>query len=172
MVLHLSVPRRCLFIACHLANVARLGCSCAEPVCHAGLFHSVYGTEGFQGFTLPLSERPAVRQIIGERAERVAFYNCVMDRHSLDTLVLARCGNRTAAATADADDGATLQLLLRARPSSPAEEKQFVLREQDFLDLISVGMADHLEGWGHQMSKSGKYRLLNIALSMPTGILR
>jgi hypothetical protein len=57
---------------------------CPEDVCRAGMFHSIYGTELFQGFKLPLDRRPEVRQQIGERAERLAFINCVMDRSSLD----------------------------------------------------------------------------------------
>lgn len=58
-------------------------------VCLAGMYHSVYGTEGFQGFTLPISERSTVADVIGSRAEFAAFINCVMDRDSLDSLALA-----------------------------------------------------------------------------------
>jgi hypothetical protein len=36
---------------------------CGEAVCLAGLYHSIYGTEGFQGFTLPIAERAAVRAL-------------------------------------------------------------------------------------------------------------
>src|SRR5437588_3522256 len=57
---------------------------CPEDVCRAGMFHSVYGTERFQGFTLPLERRGEVRDLIGERAERLAYLNCAMDRASLD----------------------------------------------------------------------------------------
>lgn len=63
----------------------RLGCS--EDVCQAGLFHSIYGTERFQGFTLPLARRGEVRKLIGERAERLAYLNCAMDRASMDRAV-------------------------------------------------------------------------------------
>jgi Domain of unknown function (DUF6817) len=70
----------------HLIGVHRfmreLGCS--EEICQAGLFHSVYGTERFQGFTLPVKRRGEVRQLIGERAERLAYLNCAMDRASID----------------------------------------------------------------------------------------
>ena len=38
------------------------------------------GTQGFQGYTLPVSERPRVVHEIGERGETAAYYNCVMDR--------------------------------------------------------------------------------------------
>jgi hypothetical protein len=59
---------------------------CGESMALAGLFHSVYGTEGFQYYTLPLSERAKVRELVGARGELAVFYNCVMDRHSLDVL--------------------------------------------------------------------------------------
>ena len=57
---------------------------CPEDVCRAGMFHSIYGTEKFQGFTLPLARRAHVRDLIGERAERLAYLNCAMDRASFD----------------------------------------------------------------------------------------
>ena len=48
------------------------------------MFHSIYGTEKFQGFTLPLERRGEVRALIGDRAERLAYLNCAMDRASFD----------------------------------------------------------------------------------------
>ena len=58
----------------HLIGVYRLmeteGCS--HEVCRAGMFHSIYGTEKFQGFKLPLERRQEVRDLIGPRAERLA----------------------------------------------------------------------------------------------------
>jgi hypothetical protein len=57
---------------------------CPEDVCRAGMFHSIYGTEKFQGFTLPLERRGEVRALIGDRAERLAYLNCAMDRASFD----------------------------------------------------------------------------------------
>jgi hypothetical protein len=57
---------------------------CMLEVCRAGMFHSIYGTELFQGFTLPLERRGEVRALIGERAERIAYLNCAMDRASFD----------------------------------------------------------------------------------------
>ena len=61
---------------------------CPEDVCRAGMFHSIYGTEKFQGFTLPLERRGEVRDLIGDRAERLAYLNCAMDRASFDRAVL------------------------------------------------------------------------------------
>ena len=46
-------------------EVAMRELGCGESMALAGLFHSVYGTEGFQFYTLPLSERPKVRELIG-----------------------------------------------------------------------------------------------------------
>lgn len=70
----------------HLVAVYRLmqRQGCDEELARAGLFHSIYGTERFQGFTLPLERRNEVRDLIGPRAERLAYLNCLMDRSSLD----------------------------------------------------------------------------------------
>src|SRR4029077_4472834 len=56
-------------------------------VCRAGMFHSIYGTERFQGFTLPLERSDEVRALIGDRAERLAYLNCAMDRGSFDRVL-------------------------------------------------------------------------------------
>jgi len=60
---------------------------CDEDLCRAGLFHSIYGTEKFQGFKLPLDRRAELVELIGSRAERLAYWNCLMDRESLDKLL-------------------------------------------------------------------------------------
>ncbi len=73
----------------HLISVHRLmqAAGCDEELCRAGLFHSIYGTEKFQGFKLPLSQRAELAELIGQRAERLAYWNCLMDRASLDALL-------------------------------------------------------------------------------------
>lgn len=45
-----------------------------DSLCKAGLFHSIYGTEGFQGFKLPFTKRTQIRQLIGNRAERLGAH--------------------------------------------------------------------------------------------------
>src|ERR1700749_4168819 len=65
---------------------------CPEDVCRAGMFHSIYGTEKFQGFTLPLERRGEVRALIGEPAEYLAYLNCAMDRPSFDRAVEEEVG--------------------------------------------------------------------------------
>lgn len=73
----------------HLVNVHRLMANegCSEELCHAGMFHSIYGTQQFQGFKIPLEQRAEVRKLIGERAEMLAYLNCAMDRPSFDAVV-------------------------------------------------------------------------------------
>ena len=56
-------------------------------MCRAALFHSIYGTQGFQGFTLPLDRQPELRTLIGDYAEKIAYLNCFMDRDSLDAQI-------------------------------------------------------------------------------------
>jgi hypothetical protein len=81
-----AVPHTHKSYLAHLVAVYRLleAHGCPEDVCCAGMFHSIYGTERFQGFTLPLARREEVRRLIGPRAERLAYLNCAMDRASFD----------------------------------------------------------------------------------------
>lgn len=78
----------------HLIGVYRdmQAAGCTEDVCRAGMFHSIYGTELFQKFALPLERRGDVRRLIGEGAEKLAFVNCAMDRASLDRAVVQEAG--------------------------------------------------------------------------------
>ena len=84
-----QVPHTHKSYLAHLIAVFRdleaLGCP--QDVCRAGMFHSIYGTEKFQGFTLPLDRRGEVRALIGDRAEFLAYLNCAMDRASFDQAV-------------------------------------------------------------------------------------
>lgn len=107
---------------------------CGPDVCAAGMFHSIYGTELFRGFTLPLERRPELARLIGERAERLAFTNCAMDRLSFDRAVVQGQGpyrfrNRW--------DGTTIEL-----------------EGPDFEDLCRV----HLCDWLEQVPRSKKWK--------------
>jgi len=123
----------------HLISVHRLMESqgCTEELCRAGMFHSIYGTERFQGFKLPLERRDEVRALIGERAERLAYLNCAMDRATLDSAV---------------EKGAE-PFVIRDRISG----EQVQLSDEDFDDLCRVHLFDWLEqvprsrfGWGYR----------------------
>ncbi len=54
-----------------------------RPAMSAALFHSVYGTQNFRTAVVGPAERDAVRAVIGERAERLAFLFCSIDFRSL-----------------------------------------------------------------------------------------
>ena len=51
-----------------------------EPVCLAGLFHSIYGTNAFRHRAFGAADRPRVRAVVGVRAERLAHLFGVVNR--------------------------------------------------------------------------------------------
>ena len=106
---------------------------CSEELCRAGLFHSIYGTELFQRFSLPVERRPEVRALIGERAERLAYANCAMDRASFDRAVTRHAGPYH---VRDRLTGETIEL-----------------SAEDFDDLCRV----HLFDWLEQVGRSQKW---------------
>jgi hypothetical protein len=118
----------------HLVGVFRdqAAWGCDRELCRAALFHSIYGTELFQRFSLPLERRDEVRALIGARAERIVFANCMMDRSSFDAL-LESAG----------------PYLIRNRVTGETIE----LSREDFDDLVRV----HLCDWLEQVQRSGRW---------------
>jgi hypothetical protein len=116
----------------HLISVHRLleQQGCGLDACRAGLFHSVYGTELFQGYKLPLEQRGEVRELIGERAERLAYLNCAMDRASLDACL----------------DQPEPPYTIRERETGV----EVALNREDYDDLCRV----HLYDWLEQVPRS------------------
>ncbi len=123
----------------HLISVYKLmqAAGCDEELCRAGLFHSIYGTEKFQGYKLPLDRRTELVELIGSRAERLAYWNCLMDRESLDKLL----------------DQADEPYLLVNRESGEA----MPLSRRELDDLCAVHLFDWLEqaprsrfGWDYR----------------------
>jgi hypothetical protein len=102
-------------------------------VARAGMFHSIYGTEKFQGFKLPVERRPEVRTLIGERAERLAYWNCAMDRASFDRAAMQETGPHR---IIDRLTGATIDVT-----------------PQDFDDLCRI----HLFDWMEQVPRSHQW---------------
>lgn len=97
----------------------------SEELCHAGLFHSIYGTQGFQGFTLPLERQPELRTLIGPRAEKIAFLNCFMNRASLDAQLTQTDGPYT----------------IIHRETG----EELVISKQEYDDLVCIHLCDWLE---------------------------
>jgi hypothetical protein len=119
----------------HLVGVYRFmeERGCTEEICRAGMFHSIYGTERFQGFKLPLERRAEIKNLIGERAERLAYLNCAVNRASFDR----------ALEQAEAP--------YRIVDRLTGEEVQ--LSQADFDDLCRV----HLYDWLEQAPRSQKW---------------
>jgi hypothetical protein len=106
---------------------------CTEEVCRAGMFHSIYGTERFQRFALPVGRRLDVRALIGERAERLAYINCAMDRASFDRAVEQSGGPY--------------------RITDRLTSEEIALAPEDFNDLCRV----HLYDWLEQVPRSKEW---------------
>jgi len=106
---------------------------CDEDLARVGIFHSIYGTELFQGFTLPLERRDEVRKLIGERAEWISYLNCAMDRTHFDAQIAQKTGP------------------YRIRDRFTKKEIEVV--DKDFEDLCTV----HLCDWLEQVERSGNW---------------
>ena len=148
-----QVPHTHKSYLAHLVAVSRLleSQGCPADVCRAGLFHSIYGTERFQGFTLPLDRRGEVRALIGDRAEHLTYLNCAMDRTSFDHAL----------------DQAVEPYRIRDRITGG----EVRLSRQDFDDLCRV----HLFDWLEQVPRSRQwdyrraaYRRMAERLGRPT----
>ena len=98
---------------------------CDEELCRAALFHSIYGTQKFQGFTLPLDRQTELRALIGEYAEKIAYANCFMDRDTFDAQIEKPTGPYT--------------LINRVTRT------EMVLSKAEFDDLVRVHLCDWLE---------------------------
>lgn len=83
----------------HLQGTHRLLGAWGNPpdVALAGMFHSVYGTNAFRHVTVALPQRGAVRELIGEAAEALAYIFCSIDRPQAITSTAARADGRVAA---------------------------------------------------------------------------
>ena len=58
-----------------------------KEICLAGLFHSIYGTVVYQISSANLSKRKYIENIIGKRAEELAYLFCVTDRREYFDLI-------------------------------------------------------------------------------------
>jgi hypothetical protein len=105
---------------------------CDRDLCRAALFHSIYGTELFQKFALPQERREELQSLIGERAERIAFVNCLMDRSTFDALLESEGPYR-----------------IRNRETGETME----LSREDYDDLVRV----HLCDWLEQVGRSNRW---------------
>jgi hypothetical protein len=86
----------------------------------------------FRRWSLPLDRRGEVRALVGERAERLAFVNCMMDRTSFEVLLES--------------DG---PYCIRNRETGEPIE----LSREDYDDLVYLRLCDWLE----QVARSSRW---------------
>ena len=55
----------------------------SDDICLAGLYHAVYGTDGFPSQLVDLSDRLRIASIIGRRAEELAYLYAACDRDTV-----------------------------------------------------------------------------------------
>jgi hypothetical protein len=69
----------------HLLSTQRILSTWSQPLSmqNAGLLHSIYSTDTYQKQLIDFSWRPAVQELAGKDAERLAFLFCVTSRSDL-----------------------------------------------------------------------------------------
>mmetsp|Transcript_31798 Transcript_31798/g.45206 ORF Transcript_31798/g.45206 Transcript_31798/m.45206 type:complete len:260 (+) Transcript_31798:3-782(+) len=120
-----------------------------EHIVKAGLFHSIYGTEGFQGFTLDLKERNNIRELIGEKAERMVFNFCMIDRATLDKTIMewtvedVKKGNNNNSNKSEGSEVPVPVYELKARPELGRFD--ILMTKEEWVDFLELTLADWLE---------------------------
>lgn len=79
-----ACPHSGRYLLDHLTGTERLLAEwgCDDVVRRAGLFHSIYGTNAFKTASVSIRERSKIRNLIGKKAERLAYLFCVSQRPS------------------------------------------------------------------------------------------
>lgn len=107
---------------------------CPERVALAGLFHSIYSTDEFHDFALPLTERGKIKNLIGEQAERLVYMYSAATRESWRRSALS---------------GGRPQLIDRLT-GAPLD-----VTEQEFTDLLWLWLANNLDIKAREMKVNG-----------------
>lgn len=150
---------RCLLD--HLAGTHRLLQSwhCQPPVCSAGLFHSIYGTNAFGLRRLDLQDRSLVVRMIGPQAEQLVYLFCVSRRPD---------------AFLDAFDTGVLRHRDSDEPIVVPPTTLTGLIEIECANLIEQGGGQrflrHLVQWAQARSGAGlRARMLAVAMAVSSG---
>lgn len=127
-----------------------------QHLCDAGLFHSIYGTEGFQGYKLSVLKRPSIRLLIGPASERLVWIFCMVDRYSVDQTVMTEYAKSSSVAERSGDVGFIFEEN-NAESSSDSFTYSFTSRAElgcfpitldskaEWLDFLELSLADWLE---------------------------
>lgn len=89
----------------------------------------------FQGFALPLSHRSTIQELIGEKAEKLCFIFCMVDRSTVDQTVFE--WNPNSLPTDEAI------FVFKARPELGRFD--ILLTKEEWLDFIELTLADWME---------------------------
>jgi hypothetical protein len=114
-----------------------------QYVSDAGLFHSIYGTQGFQGFKLSFTKRESIRKLIGPKAERLVWIFCMADRLTVDNLVEKQF-NRYCLGSSEKTSDVDETFQIKSRLELGAISIPFV-DEHEWLDFVELTLADWLE---------------------------
>ena len=109
----------------------------------AGLFHSIYGTQGYQAFRFPVERRDEIRSIVGARGEATCFYTCVMERGSWHSMVLANKDTKRGEAPVGVIKPRNAGSVLDVGYLSGEEE--FTLSADEFTDMCATYLCHRLE---------------------------
>ena len=112
---------------------------------NAGLFHSIYGTEGFQGFALPLDQRAAIQSLIGPQAEKLAFVFCMLDRSTLDQTVLDYDTSTPDDNSSNSNSSSSQQEVFQLRARPELGRFTMELTKDEWLDFVELTLVDWLE---------------------------
>ena len=123
----------------HLLGVQAVlrGWGLDEELASAGLLHSIYGTEGYQGHKISWSRRLEVRALAGARAERIAFAFCAADRWTVDEVVQREVTDTNKARIDKSSRTFRARVELGAFPIE--------LNRDDWVAFITLSLADWLE---------------------------
>lgn len=95
-----------------------------EALCNAGLYHAVYGTDGYDQSLVGLAMRPQVASLIGAEAEEITYLYGACDRNAFYPRI-----------------GTTSQLIY----SNRFTRKSFEIRYSALKDLCELVLANELE---------------------------
>ena len=99
----------------------------------------IYISLRFQGFSLPLSERPKIQSLIGEKAERLSFIFCMVDRSTVDQTVFS--WRSSEAPSTQSANG--VYATFKSRPELGRFDIE--VTKDEWLDFIELTLADWLE---------------------------
>lgn len=156
-------PHTMRTLTAHLVGTAELLAAWGnpEPVCVAGLFHSIYGTQYYVRQTAGLDKRRMIADQIGVEAEELAWLFCACDRMELPRL--AATGERlltgrllpepvllsdpTLAALAEIEIANALEQLPPSEQASEERRSRIAQRWAPFEGLLSPGAWSAFRAW-------------------------